>query len=297
MTALAFDALLQAINGRFGIHDIACPLCGPEKRSPSNRIRRVLRLWYVSPGFISFVCARCGEEGFVRDRDAPRINPVTRARVASELEQHRQAGAAERLRKALALWRIRQPLRGTIAETYLREARAYNGALPPTLGFLPARDEYLPAMIAAFGIPDEPEPGLLVLPDAKLKGVHLTRLAVDGSDRDCGQKAKIMIGMSSGAPIVLAPPNDLLGLVISEGIEDGLSAHVATGLGSWVAGSAGRLPAICGAIPHYVEAITVLVDDDEVGRRHANELARRLSARGVDFRLISPGNSFSRTTK
>jgi hypothetical protein len=122
----------------------------------------------------------------VRGRDLPNINAITRARVSSELDQHRQAGTAERLRKALALWRIRQPLRWTIAETYLRDARAYGGTLPPTLGFLPARAEYPPAMIAAFGITEEPEPGVLVLADAKLKGVNLTRLAPDGSDRDRG---------------------------------------------------------------------------------------------------------------
>jgi hypothetical protein len=70
---------------------------------------------------------------------------VTRARVNSELERRRRAGAAERLSKALALWRARQPLRGTIAETNLREARAYGGPLPPTLGFLPFERQFGPA--------------------------------------------------------------------------------------------------------------------------------------------------------
>jgi hypothetical protein len=88
MTALTFQTLLRSINGKFGIYDISCLLCGPEKRSSSNRVRRVLRVWYVSPGFISFVCARCGEGGFIRDRNAPRIDAVTRARVSSDLEQH-----------------------------------------------------------------------------------------------------------------------------------------------------------------------------------------------------------------
>ena len=85
-------------------------------------------------------------------------------------------------------------------------------------------------MIAAFGIPDEPEPGVIVLPDSKIKGVHLTRLAADGSDRDRGEKAKIMIGFSKGQPIVLSPPTDGLALIVSEGIESGLSGFEATGL-------------------------------------------------------------------
>jgi Toprim domain len=279
---MTFEALLHAISGKFGIHDIACPLCGPERRSPANRVRGVLRLWYVSPGFISFVCARCGEEGFVRDRDAPKINAVTRARVSSELEQHRQAGAAERLRKALALWRSRQPLRGTFAERYLREARAYSGQLPATIGFLPARREYPPAMIAGFGLVDELEPGVIVLPDAKLKGVHLTRLAPDGSDRDRGEKAKIMIGHSKGWPIVLSPPTDGLGLIIAEGIESSLSGFEATGLCTWAAGSASRLPALADAIPNWVESATILADDDVDGRRHAASLAQAAKKRGLE---------------
>lgn len=286
MTVLTYQALFHAVNGKLGVHDIACPLCGPEKRSPSNRVRRVLRLWCLSPDFISFVCARCGDEGFVRDCDAPKINAVTRARIATELEQHRQVGAAERLRKALALWRIRQPLRGTIAEKYLREARGYNAALPPTLGFLPACDEYPPAMIAAFGIPDEPEPSVMTFPEASIKGVHLTRLALDGgSDRDRSEKAKIMIGHSKGWPIVLSPPTDGLGLAIAEGIESSLSAFEATGLCTWAAGSASRLLALADAIPNWVESITILADDDIDGRRHAVSLAQAAKERGLEVRF------------
>jgi hypothetical protein len=283
--ALTFERLLQSINGEFGIHDIACPLCGPERRSPANRVRRVLRVWYVSAAFISFVCARCGEGGFIRDRDAPRINAVTRAHVSSELEQHRREGAAERLHKALALWRSRQPLRGTIAETCLREARAYGGPVPPTLGFLPARHGYPPAMIAAFGIPDEPEPGAMILPDASIRGVHLTRLLPDGNDRDRGEKAKIMIGHSKGWPVVLSPPTDGLALIIAEGIESSLSGFEATGLCAWAAGSASRLQALADAIPNWVESVTILADDDVDGRRHAVSLAQAAKERGLEVRF------------
>ncbi|RWN58465.1 hypothetical protein [Mesorhizobium sp.] len=61
--------------------------------------------------------------------------------------------------------------------------------------------------------------------------MHLTRLRPDGSGK-AEEPAKIMIGRSKGAPIVLAPLNDLLGLIVTEGIEDALSAHQATGLGA-----------------------------------------------------------------
>jgi hypothetical protein len=277
--AITFGALLQAINHKFGVHDVPCPLCGPERHSPANRTRKVLRVWNVSPGFISYTCARCGESGYVREATKSRINPSTFARVSAELEERNRVAASERLAKALALWRSRQPVRGSIAETYLREARAYRGPLPPTLGFLPRRSDYPPAMIAAFGIPNEPEPGAIVLPDSGIKGVHLTRLSPDGSDRERGERAKIMIGHSKGWPIVLSAPTDAQALIVTEGIEDALSAFEATGLCAWAAGSASRLPALADVVPTWAEALTILADGDVDGRRHAGALAVALKGR------------------
>src|SRR5262249_3832367 len=137
------------------------------------------------------------------------------------------------------------------------------------------------AMIAAFGMAYEPEPGLLEIAGADLRGVHITKLKPDGSGKAGTDTDKIMIGMSIGSPIVLAPLNDLLALAISEGIEDELSVHEATGLGAWAAGSASRLSALADAVPSYIEAVTLLVDDDEVGRRHAGELRKRLIVRRI----------------
>jgi hypothetical protein len=81
----------------------------------------------------------------------------------------------------------------------------------------------------------ETEPGVIAIADTAVTGVHLTRLRSDGSGKaefeDPDENAKIMVGHSAGSPIVLAPPNDLLGQVITEGIEDGLSAHEITGFG------------------------------------------------------------------
>src|SRR5262249_17295898 len=160
---------------------------------------------------------------------------------------------AEQLSKAKWLWSRRQTVAGTIVETYLREARGYRGSIPATLGFLPADGGYPPSMIAAFGIADEPEPGLVAIHNNKITGIHLTRLKPDASGRERGDKAKIMVGWSMGSPIVLDPPNDLLGLAIVEGIETGLSVFASTGLGVWVAGSAVRMPALAEQIPGFIE--------------------------------------------
>ena len=63
-----------------------------------------------------------------------------------------------------------------------------------------------------------------------MRGVHLTRLNADGTGKADSEPKKVMIGKSSGFPIIIAPPNDLLGMCIVEGIEDGLSIHEQPGL-------------------------------------------------------------------
>ena len=90
-----------------------------------------------------------------------------------------------------------------------------------------------------------------------------------------------MIGRSSGSPIVLAPANDLLGLVISEGIEDALSLHEALGCGAWAAGSASRLPSLAEVVPDYIDCVTIVADADEAGLSNAKKLAHALGERGL----------------
>ena len=104
-------------------------------------------------------------------------------------------------------------------------------------------------MIAPFGIPREPEPGVLEIDDTAVLGVHLTKLKPDGTGKVPDGAAKIMIGRCVGSPIVLAPINDGLGLAIVEGIEDALSINESIGLGAWAAGAASRFAGSrrCGA--------------------------------------------------
>lgn len=285
-SALDLPIIAQLAHGRFGMFDAACPQCGPERRRPINQRKPVLRVWRVDQRFASYHCARCGMKGHARDGSIARIDPAAIARAKAEAAERDRITRAERLSKAQWLWSRSRPIAGTVAESYLCGARGYDGAVPATLRFLPARGAHGPAMLAAFGMATEPEPGRVEIDPRDLYGVHITRLAPDGSGKAGTERDKIMVGLSAGSPIVLAPPNDSLGLAITEGIEDALSAHIATGLGAWAAGAASFLPALAPAIPPYVDCITILADDDTDGRRHAAELARRLREQHRTVRLI-----------
>jgi hypothetical protein len=277
MTALAYDMLADLCDRRIGMRDVACPLCGSSRRSPANRTRRVFRIWHRERGFISYHCARCGEGGWVRE-DGAGDNHLNERVVNDGDEDH----AARQLQKVAWLWHRRRPVEGAPAEHYLRKVRGYAGTLPPTLGFLPpSRPEHHPALIAAFGIPDEIEPGILDIEEV-LHGVHLTLLRPNGSGKTNTGRDKIMVGPSKGWPIVLAAPNDLLAIAVTEGIEDGLSVHQATGLGVWAAGSAGRMPALAEKVPPFIEAVTIYAHADEAGQRGMHGLADALVSRGID---------------
>jgi hypothetical protein len=253
-----------------------CPVCGGRDRFGVNLDKQV---WN---------CRGCAGRGDVIDLvqhlddvpftaaielltgEKPRRKPTRKFTTRSASDADRERRQRE---KASWLWSRRLPIVGSIAERYLRDARGYNGSLPSTLAFLPARaDGQHPAMIAAFGIRDEPKPGALGELD-DVGAVHLTLLRADGSGKADVEKPKLFVGRPLGAPIVLAPVNDLLGLAITEGIEDGLSVHIGTGLGVWVAGCANRLPALAESIPDYIESVTIWADDDAAGARGACELA------------------------
>jgi hypothetical protein len=195
--------------------------------------------------------------------------------------------------RAAWLWSQRRPIAGTIAEKYLRQARGITCPLPPTLAFLPAHREHPPALIAAIAlVTDEPEPGLLGAP-RNVASVHLTKLLADGSGKTDNKPDKITIGSPTikigdevhYLPIVIAPPNDLLGLAITEGIEDALSVHQTTGLGAWAAGAAGRMPGLAHFIPSYIESVTIWAHPDPAGQDGARGLAQALLDRGVEVRV------------
>jgi hypothetical protein len=253
---------------RFGTHgSLAVPIAGPKAGS--------------------FYDHELGKGGWLIDRTLPAKSFAARSKPDTD-------EAAKRLGIARHLWSKRRPIKGTPGERYLREARGYDGPMPPTIAYLPAHGDYQHAVIAAFGFADEIEPGVLHIRDDAVRGVHLIQLLPDGSDRDRAHpKCKSTIGKCPGAPLVVAPfPDTNNALVICEGIEDALSAHQAMGIAAWAAGGACRMPALADNVPDYIDAISVMEDNNPAGRVNTAELIKQLHERlpDVEVRKIPPFN-------
>ena len=284
MTALAFDELARLTAGCNGnpAH-IACPVCGPQRRSPANRRRPVLAVWTTKPDFLSYSCARCGLAGWARASGGSTVYRHALEREHAEYARQGRADAEKNRRRALELWREAAPIAGTLAETYLASRRIFE--LPPGI------DEVLrfhPR--CAFG--GERHPCMLALmrdaiTDAP-RGIQRTALTADG--KKIGRRT---LGRKSGAAVKLWPDADVSqGLVIGEGLETVISAamrieHHGTLLRpAWAVVDAGNMASF--PILDGLGALTLLVDRDAAGQEAAQACARRWRAAGREVTRLVP---------
>jgi hypothetical protein len=284
-------AIAAALGGQVAGRDtVACPGPGHSSRDRSLSVRLDPQ---ASDGFV--VHSHAGDDWQTcRDHVRAKLglpcwqpggNNWHRIPCGGKSHEPREAVVTsddERARHDMArwLWSQRRPIASTPAEVYLREIRGITCALPRTLAYLPPTAKYPPTLIACFGLAPETEPGVLE-PPANVDAVLRTYLRSDGRGKAVIDDPRKFLGSPGALPLVLAPPNDLNGLAITEGIEDGLSVYEATGLGVWVAGGAGRMPALAEMVPDYIETITIFADGDKAGQEGAGKLAAALDARGI----------------
>lgn len=265
-----------------------CPRCGGSDRFSVNTRKRVFNcrgsdesggdvidmVRYVTGcSFIEACEFITGERRPDRSRDETRVQ-CKASQVPEPAAPPRADG------RALALWRMAAPIEHTSADLYLR-ARGFAPPYPATLRYLPCAGDHPHALIAAFGLPDEPEPGSLRMPDAAVRAVHLTRLDPTGTSWLKSNNARIIVGQGGlGFPVAVTPINDGLGLLIAEGIENALSLGLSLGLGAWAACSHTRMPALASAVPSYAEAVKIVADPEPAARASAAALAEKLKRRG-----------------
>jgi DNA primase len=185
---------------------------------------------------------------------------------------------------ALRIWRRSVAADGTVVERYLRIARGYSGPIPPTLRLAYGRYEgeggWLPMMVAK-----------MLDGDRQFRAVHRTYVGVDGSGKADVAKPKMTLGPTRGAVIPLAEPGPEL--VVSEGIENGLSLGDMLGLPAWAAGSAGNLAHL--PLPSIVERVVIAADRDEsgIGQRKAEAAAGLWTRQGRRVRIMLPPAGFA----
>ena len=270
-------ALQGKWHGRYGV--ACCPAHGD--RNPSLTLAdgpqgRLLAHCKTGCTFAAVLDALRGlgiVEGTGR---VPQTDPAELAR--HQAEERREAEKRER--KAQVVWAEAQPIGGTIAETYLREARGITCALPDTLRFHPAcwhpTAKRLPAMVAKVEGSDR-------------FAVHRTYLRPDGSGKAGVEPAKAMLGNVAGGAVRLSEGQDAL--AVGEGLESCLSLLCGPLCGAaavWAAlstsGMTGlRLPARPGALPR---ALIVATDGDAPGRAAGHQLASRATALGWTVTLF-----------
>ena len=122
----------------------------------------------------------------------------------------------------------------------------------------------------------------------RLPGIHLTLSEVATAPGKEGEKPEeVMIARSISNSACAAPMNDLLGLVICEGIETGLSYLEATGLGVWVAGSDTRMPALAEVVPGWADCVCIDDEGNPKSWKPVRHLAGMLTERGIHVEIVA----------
>lgn len=241
-------ATLRGLSGKTDVTDVPCPVCAGECKTSAGRKRKCLRIWDDGGDFITFTCARCGTAGYAKPDDGSTQGPVPKVDKAPEPKVDKSG-------LCRFLWDKSQPAIGSIVQRYLEARGCWNGPRS-TVRYLPAREHqgrlYEPAMISRFGFEDEP-----------VTGVHLTKLKPDGSGKANTDPNKLTMGDTIGQPVVVHDHDTSEHLIIAEGYEDTESLIRATGWSGWMAGTAGRIPAVVAtAVKRGFKTIYVAKDVD-----------------------------------
>lgn len=181
------------------------------------------------------------------------------------------------------LWRMTQPLAGSVAESYLRNRgitdprETANLRFHPTCFWRPEGDgptETWPAMIAA--VTDL---------DGKITGVHRSWLRRDGLGKAPVDPPRKAIGDLLGHGVRFGNAQDVL--AAGEGIETILSLRQALPTMPMVSAlSAGHLAAIL--FPPHLRRLYIVRDNDPAGDSARDRLVDRAHEAGIEAITLSP---------
>lgn len=177
--------------------------------------------------------------------------------------------------EARSIWEGGIAVGDTPAEAYLRR-RGILMNLPPCLRFsrirYGSRGVLHPALICA-----------ITGAGGDLVGIQRTYLTEDGS-KAAFEKVKLSLGRVRGGAIRLGPPS--VSMIVTEGLEDGLTLMQALGQTVWVAAGTSMLPAM--SFPDAVREIVIGADGDSPGEAAAQKAAAAFAATGRAVRIMRP---------
>jgi DNA primase len=234
-----------------------------------------------------FMCFGCAKEGDVLDfvrlaygvslldairmLDSGALGPLDMPAANAEPE-------VDRIDEAVTIWNGATAVLGTPAETYLRR-RGIICDLPACLRFarLPygSRGPSHPVLVAAVTLGDD------------LCGIQRTYLTESGS-KAAVAKAKLSLGRIRAGSIKLSPAEDTL--VVTEGLEDGLTLVQELSCSVWVAAGTTMMPSM--AFPDTVRSIVIGADSDSAGEIAARRAASAYYASGRAVRIMRPTLSY-----
>lgn len=268
-------SMVTFLNGHWHGHygTAPCPVCQPEARKDQNALtiaegadgRLLSHCKRANCSFKDILAAASFESGNFQP-----INPDYLATRATE----NRITAEKKSRQANRLWQQAGPIRGTVAETYVR-GRGISCPLPDTLRFHPnawhgATAQCLPANVAIVA-------GV---------AVHRTYLLPDGEGKATVMPNKAMLGAVSGGAVRLSDNRHTL--VVAEGVETALSLQsglLTIPVTIWAALSASNLAKL--QLPKPRGTLIIAADGDDTGRSSAQLLAVRAHELGWKVSILT----------
>ena len=214
----------------------------------------------------------------------PRPDPAASRRDVARTDPPVERPADERAQR---LFRMSQPLAGTLADSYLRQRGIVRASLHPSLRYHPCcyyrdlvsgRTTSFPALIAA-----------VTDPGGTITGVHRTWLDPDGCGKAQVEDPRRALGGLLGNAVRFAFPvcGPVPVMAAGEGLESILSlSHVMPAMPMVSALTANHLAAF--ELPPECVRLYIAADADAAGRNGIERLSRRAQARGILPLVLAP---------
>ncbi|MDK4732051.1 toprim domain-containing protein [Rhizobium sp. CNPSo 3490] len=214
----------------------------------------------------------------------PQPLPASSRRGSANTDPPVDRSAAERARR---LFRMAEPVGGSLADSYLRQRGILRAALHPALRFHPScfyrdlvarRTRTLPALIAA-----------VTDPSGAITGVHRTWLDPEGEGKAKVDDPRRALGGLLGNAVRFRFPfhGPVSVMAAGEGLESILSlAHVMPGMPMVSALTANHLAAF--RLPDGCRRLYIAADADAAGRHGIEGLSRRAQTLGILPLVLAP---------